>query len=522
MRVIESTRMSMGIERYTGKEYLALHQAKYGGHALTSDSLNKILKNQKNIYTRRFNKLNNSKMSFKQINSLMNEWVSQNGVIGEKVYQAMQDLLLFDNNGQTSKVSTSGGVQIGDITLSTVRSNFNTSKKRALESISSVCNGVDNAVNTMIGTIADCNESLLVQEAIAAYYENNQNIPPDLAKRMPKNTTINTIDIDKSNSKIPKLIQTIKSEKDKLQQLGKTARSYNAKDFRANYSEIIGAIGAAFNSLGGVVFETAQAYSINEANRRMQEEIKNSNQEIASKLAAHGHSWTAIATGQDTDEDTGQETKNDVTISWDRDGISFNFGGSIKLRQSVDFRGHGGPGSEALPIKGFIARSETLGSLLKKVNRYSPGIVKYAESSLAAIRDSSPFESWEIMKQCVGALTFVDAMAGLGEEGDFSTLLIVNNRIFSIGDILNNVYNAQDALLTKGARKPYLVEGMALSSLRRQLQKTIEEKAAIKPKRTATYTEAVWRNAESRRLINDTKISITLNLGNIYGKNIFK
>ena len=522
MNAVNSMRMSGYISKYTKEEYLSLHQAKYNGHMLTSESLNKILQNQKNIYTKRFNKLNNSKMSFKEINALMEEWTSKNGMIGEHINDVMQNLLLFNENGQTSKVSTSGGVKVGDATLSTARSTFNTSKKAALASIQEVCNGVDQAINTMINTLADCHEDLLVQQALSAYYENNQNIPSELSQRIPKDAVINSALVDKSNNKIPKLMQTIKEEKAKLQQLGKSEKKYNAKNFKENYSEIIGALIAAFNGLGGIILETADSYAFNEAYQQLSDITQAKNQELAKKLAAEGHNWYVTATGQERDERSGAETKNDISIVWTKNGISFIFGGTIKLRQGMDFRGQGGKGSEALAVKGFVARSENLGSLLKKVNRYSPGIKEYAQSSLAALNDESPFASWEILKQCVGALTLVDAISGLGGAGDFSTLLIVNNRIFSVGDILNKAYDSQEALLTKAARKPYLVEGMSLHSLRRQLTKTMNEQAKAKPHQTAAYTEAVWRNTESRKLINDTKVSITLNLGNMYGKDIFK
>lgn len=520
-------RMPRYIRRYTSKEYLNLHKAKYGTHQLNEATLNKILKNQKKIYTSRFNTLNNVKLSYEQINELMSDWVSKDGTIGRQIDGVMQNLLNYQEgtNGITDKVATSGGVAVGDgVTLSNARSAFNTSKANALRSIAGICNGVDKAVNTMIETVAQCGEKNLAFAALAAYGGNE--VPSALRQKITNGTTILSQEIVTANSKVIQASAKIGRSLQELQALGKQQGRYKAADFRKQYGEIVGAIQGAVNTLGGVINEVAVAYGINAANSIGQKAIREKDQEIAAQVRAQGGSFSAATVGQETEEGTHKETKDDVEIVWNTNGLTLTFGGSIKLRQGQGFNSNKGANSKSLGVSGFVARTETLASLLKKVDRYVSGVsvTRYATSSIAALEDTNivPSGSWAILQQHIGALTLVDAMAGLGQAGDFSTLLIVNNRIFSIGDILNKIYDSQDALLTKNAQKPYLVEGMSLGGLRDKVQAESIKKGSEKPKQTKYFTEAYWRNQESRNILNSTKVKITLNLGNLYGSDIFK
>jgi len=77
-------------------------------------------------------------------------------------------------------------------------------------------------------------------------------------------------------------------------------------------------------------------------------------------------------------------------------------------------------------------------------------------------------------------LSLVDSIAGSGLTGDFSSILVVNNKIFSITDILNNIGNTLSEIGTKGAiGKGYTVQGADLIQMQSMLREISEEKDNI-------------------------------------------
>ena len=65
----------------------------------------------------------------------------------------------------------------------------------------------------------------------------------------------------------------------------------------------------------------------------------------------------------------------------------------------------------------------------------------------------------------------VDAIAGSGLKGDFSAILIVNNRIFTITDILDNIEKTLDKIGDReGQGKGITVQGADLSRIQSQIK----------------------------------------------------
>ena len=219
-----------------------------------------------------------------------------------------------------------------------------------------------------------------------------------------------------------------------------------------------------------------------------------------------------MATGkQDTIE--GKESKEDVHIYWNKGGIVLEFGGNIKLRESAPFQGSG-PGSRALGVEGFAAKSMTYQQLAKKLNAFAPGAGQYGYSLVGALGTTVNAMDWYNIRQAAGALSLVDAIAGSGIQGDYSTLLIVNNKIFSIYDILRKIYDNSDTILKYGGNKYYLVDGFDLGTLR----------SKVMPSQTGdnVFRMALNRNKLAYKVLNNTKISITLNMGRLFTPDIFK
>lgn len=71
-------------------------------------------------------------------------------------------------------------------------------------------------------------------------------------------------------------------------------------------------------------------------------------------------------------------------------------------------------------------------------------------------------------------LNLVDAIAGSGLKGDFSALLIINNRIFTMTDILDRIGQTLAQIGDSGGiGKGYTVQGADLGKMQNQIREHI-------------------------------------------------
>lgn len=499
------------MERQLGKTYL--HFNSYKSANLSEASLDKIWGAQKSLFAKRFNALNkqgSSGRNYNQIRTLLKNWNTE-GEIGSGILSELQNIALFDGNGQTTAYGTSGGVSVGDFTVANARTAFNTAKKTAEASINPIIEAVDGSINNIIQTLAENKEYLLAQAIIDAYYTGGKKVPSDLG--IPSNTSIGANLINVSGNKLVSTIQTLQNDLNRLASL--KGSSLKADPFKATYSEIVGSIRASLNSIGGTMHEVGFTLAALQAAKKGEKTLKEANKNIANIVAATGGTFTAHWTAQDTADDSGSETKDDVTITWNSGNVAITFGGSIKLRQGQAFRGDG-PGSEKLALSGLIVRQENLEQNLKKLEQYSAGVTEAAASMIAALNTQGAADEWYQIKQRLGMLNLVDAIAGSGIQGDFSAILVVNNRIFTMTDILDNIGKTLNQIGGYGeAGKGYTVQGADLGSM----QARVREQSQRFPE---VGKQALSRNRLAWQVLQEEKISISLNLGYLFGSNIFK
>ena len=135
---------------------------------------------------------------------------------------------------------------------------------------------------------------------------------------------------------------------------------------------------------------------------------------------------------------------------------------------------------------------------------------------VAALNTDGAAAEWYQIKQRLGMLNLVDAIAGSGLQGDFSALLIVNNRIFTMPDILDNIGKTLTQIGdSTGIGKGYTVQGADLSSMQAQVRAQSERFENI-------GKQALSRNRAAWEILQNTKISISLNLGYLFSTNVFK
>lgn len=492
-----------------------LHYHTYQSVNLNGASLEKLWKSQKTLFAQRFNALNKQNGfkggNFNQIKKLLSNW-DTNGTNGSDILAELQNIALFDNNGQTTAYGTSGGIAVGNTNIANARSQFNRSRKKAEDSIAPIMIAISKNIQNIVDILADNREFLLAQAIVATYESGQKVIPSDLD--VPSNTSVNSNLLSVSNNK---LIETVARLSRELKELASLYGSNIGDDaFRSSYSDIVGSIKSSLNSIGGTMHEVGFYFAALRAAQKGEKLLQENNNEISKSVQAAGGSFTAHWTAQDVQEDSGSETKDDVTITWDSGKAVIEFGATIKLRQGQGFRGSG-PGSESLPIIGFVVRQENLEQNLKKLEQYTAGVTESAASMIAALgSEDIPFSEWYQIKQRLGMLNLVDAIAGTGIKGDFSAILVVNNRIFTIPDILDKIGTTLQQIEESGASgKGYTVEGAYLDRMRTQLWTGMQED-------WTPGKQALSRNKRTWEILQKEKISITLNLGYLYNSEIFK
>lgn len=211
------------------------------------------------MFTKRFNALNTSTArgrNYAGVRKLLQNWGTE-GQIGAQIVSALNDVALFDGNGQATAYGTSGGVAVGDFTVSNARTAFNTSKRNAQGSIEPIVKAVNTSVNSIIQVLADNQEYLLAQAIAEAYYSGAKIVPPDLP--IPADTSVGGNLLAVSDNKLVETMKTLGDSVGRLAALkGSTLR---AADYRASYSEIVGSIKASLNSIGGTMHEVGVTFA---------------------------------------------------------------------------------------------------------------------------------------------------------------------------------------------------------------------------------------------------------------------
>jgi hypothetical protein len=506
------------VESHTGQEYLAYKRVtdKYAPKFSANNSMTqKILQSNKDTFLNRFNHINDTSYSYQELIGLMDSWTTD-GTIGAGIIEYLNNLADMTANGQAQAYGTSGSLKILDdsgnfvTNLSNARTVFNTSKKKAMASIVHINSAVEVYVNNII-TLLEGNGREIMSAAIQNAYNKGIREAKGVSPDAPSNGEIDT----SGNTKMMAAMKSIGNSIGELQALGKSGK--NAKDFKKSYSHVIGSLNAAINSFGGLLHEAIFTYAALVAAEQGNKLIKDFNDTLEAEVGSYGVKWTSTGTVDDGTTG-GQEEKSDVQFTYNHNGVALTFGGSIKLRQNSEFRKAGKSGLK-LGVSGLIARNETYASLSAKLNAYDSNASQSGYRMVGAegaIRKNF-INQWYDLRNCLAALELVDALSGLGQSvSDFSALFIVNNRIFSIADILEKVYQNSANMLSSTKNelgKSFSTNGFDLDSIGTEVDKARKEK-----ENEGMKAEAIARNQQAYKILAATKISITLNLGNLYGK----
>ena len=513
--------------------YYNYSDAKYKANFDETSNLVRLMNNERSKFVSRFNKINNVSLTEGQIQDLLNNW-SYNGEAGSKILDYL-NAFNPDENGVISGANTSASVVVGDGTLSNAISNFNSSKAKRLDGITKIISGVNNSIDNVIKLLADTENYLLATAVATAYYSGSESIPRDVLERLGignETASITKSDIKLANQKMVSVISTIRENISSLVTLSGEIESKTSKESASLFSNYVNALKASFNSVGGTMYELAVQYAAMLAIEKGEKIMRENDAKICSIIADRGKLesvWTGQA-GSTESEKT--ELKDDVQIVYGKDGISFTYGINVKTRQGRKFKEH----TQSLPLEGLTARDNSmLSQALDKIERQA-GIADTQEKAAQLIGNKQTeggfSEQWAAIKQLAGAVSLVDALSGLGGKYDFSSLLLINGKIFSIYDILLRISDPVNIenQMTSGNKKMYLVEGMDYTKVRanvsekaKEIEETIVGKSkGQRNKSNNLIVKGISRTFAAYKTLQTTKISITLNLGHIYNSNIFK
>lgn len=522
------------IESYLGESYL--HYKTQGPTVNLEDAkmdqvVSKILSEAQTTFADRFNKFSGSttNLSFNDIQNLLHQWDSDSGIIGKTMESRMQQIADFNLKGIAQNYSTSGGLLIeGTNTYLSQESYkaFQRSKKTALENISKIHTTIDNSINGIIEVMANNNEYLMVAAIVQAYYEGMDNVPATLKASLPPNFTIEDYKIELAEkTRVPACLTTIRQ---KLNDLDNISGRKSKSEVLESYKSAVESISKAMNTVGGFVGEAAAMFASWQGPKKGKDMLVQEEEKIRQIVEKSGcgtyvSGWSGENKAvNDNGESTGKDAINDIEIFWNKDGIVFTLGGSVKTRQGKEFRSGN---NKSLKVGGLSAKEVTFEKLARDVSPYFGGadVEKFAGEAVAALgRPQSEYsKSWYNMKSAIGALTLLDSLSGLGKSSnDFASLFIVNNHIYSMADILTGALNMSGSQVTKRKTKlatgeildnsnAYYVENLDLGILRKDVEK-------FSQKETYTvYKQAFYRVYKTYDLLQNTKVKIALNLTNI-------
>ena len=227
---------------------------------------------------------------------------------------------------------------------------------------------------------------------------------------------------------------------------------------------------STFSNLGGHFYEAVVNQAGNIISDTMMKEIDKTNNSVQSSIIT----VTSHHTGNIRVDH--KDIKPDIVLTANKNGLIIDFGGSIKLSQQEKALQTG-----KLPRINFTS-SWTLGRMLEEGHTFanSMQLIPYYEAGFGAIKtwggenftasssrnyskkrqyDFNAYDdianAWDNAKEASKYVMALKVLTGSGEQinsnglqfHDTASILVVNNRIYNMYDILNNIANGLDQFM---------------------------------------------------------------------------
>ena len=269
--------------------------------------LSKFLKTMRVYHT------NNKSMSDQQLINFLKE-ISSGGVIGNQIVRELNNLA-FSQEGKSS---------LG--TGATFNAEMEGLEPQIPDEATRIAQAIENILNNMIDTLAKSKLDILASQLRAIksgtpVEQVFQQIPIKVSDGAYPESQLTLAEVGKQAS-----FETLQSC---MKELAALSSSGGGTDI--SLASIKDSVAGAFNDIGGIMLEPVAAHAMNLVGNRIREE----KQKIDEAFIQSGGILSATQSGGERKE-SGAQQKNDIEMTYNKGGLTYSVGGTIKLRQGKD------------------------------------------------------------------------------------------------------------------------------------------------------------------------------------------
>ena len=440
------------------------------------------------------------------------EQMSSSGAIGSKLVQDLSSINFVNSSFGTtfSRISTGAGIASAGST------NGIAIPQAAVNLLSEV----NDRLNMMIDVLQLTGQSAYV--AMLASLQDGETLPLELLDKNLNGKQFSQAEIQDKDKKMTAAVSKLKENVNSLSQLAKGGSS------DIDYNSVMRSVAGCFNEIGGHLYEAVVAFIFEHADETVRREvipalardfektgrISGEFFEVTSRILSE-----VKTTGQNKIDN--QEVKGDISMKTSYDGITFQLSGSIKLLQNDD-----AITGKSLRLKN-IHNGMSFGNALTiglDSAGHSTDILQWFEAHMSAVKQTEGSkknyvlssgngveQSWENLKEYSKYSVALRMLTGSGDftKDDFASILVVNNKIFSMYSILQKLSNNFDEYATIGGGW----NSTNLIGHRSQIMKAVKKDSVIPTQENVS--KRLVKTKELLAKLYNRKITMSLNLSKI-------
>lgn len=398
----------------------------------------------------------NTEISDKEITSLLKAF-STNGQIGSSIIEQINNLNFKDGGNKSTGLYTGAGLfdsrlgADGEIEV------------KIPEQAAKINRTIRENLQSSIDVLGKFSKDIIIVALKEAYTGVPSNIS-EILKTKKDTYYISGLESEISDVNVKKSVSRLRENINKLDNISKGEKLSSQDEI----DSIIKSVQGCFSAIMGVMYEPVATHAINLAKNKFDTEGKKA---IDSAFSASGGIVSARQTGQKGKELYGHDAKEDIELTWNQNEISYRFGASIKLAQRekvLSGKGYINNLHSGYNIGRYIADAFSLaGKKSDSSKKHWEAVWGARDIGNASSSYGKALESWRTMVEYGKYSAALRALSGSGAKLDFAALIIVNNKIYSLYDLLKKMTNEFDRYMSINGIKP------DFSSLREQVKLSV-------------------------------------------------
>lgn len=361
----------------------------------------------------------------KTLSDLLDALGGKTGLVGSNLMQNLQNADWLFNADGTSKLPTGAGI---------TNESESDEDPHIPEYAVRISNEVNNRLQNIIDIMSQCGESILVSQ-LQAVKDNKGLIGNELETLNGKAFSRN--DVEGASKTVVSAMERLHNN---IEILNSFAENTGGISDNVSYNSLVMSIRNCFNTIGGSLFEVAVKYIGKHSKYYFANHIE---PELDAMFANSGGKVIKDATHTGNKTLNGKEVKNDVEMFFNERGIVFKIGINVKLNNQV--KQHLG---NRITIKN-VQKGMTFGSFLDNGIEHRENL-EWMEGHIGALKVKKngkdvPYvlskgldSNFNNMKEFCKYSNAAIALTGSGafQKHDFASLMVVNNKVFSMYDLL--------------------------------------------------------------------------------------